>query len=88
MSTTIRNAAKGQRLAMQTLYEANKNKVYYVAKCLLLDNKQAIAVTAAAFKEAWHYLKSSDVSNEDEFTQKILPQMKLPVAQQLRMILL
>lgn len=72
MSTTIRNAAKGQRLAMQTLYEANKSKVYYVAKCLLLDNKQACAATAAAFKEAWHYLKSSEVSTEDEFTQYVL----------------
>lgn len=72
MSTIIRNAAKGQRLAMQTLYEANKSKVYYVAKCLLLDNKQACAATAAAFKEAWHYLKSSDVSTEDEFTQYVL----------------
>ena len=72
MSTIIRNAAKGQRLAMQTLYETNKSKVYYVAKCLLLDNKQACAATAAAFKEAWHYLRSSDVSTEDEFTQYVL----------------
>ena len=72
MSTIIRNAAKGQRLAMQTLYETNKSKVYYVAKCLLLDNKQACTATAAAFKEAWHYLKSSNVSTEDEFTQYVL----------------
>lgn len=72
MSTTIQKAAKGQRLAMQALYEANKKKVYYTAKSLLLDNEQACAVAAAAFKEAWHYLRSSNIATEDKFTQYVL----------------
>ena len=38
MSDLIPSAAKGQRKTMEQLYEINKRKAYYVAKCLLGKN--------------------------------------------------
>lgn len=72
MTTTIRSAAKGQRKAMQSLYEANKKQVYFVAKRLLMDTKQANSITVAVFKEAWQYIRSSKVNTEKEFSEYVL----------------
>lgn len=72
MTTTIRSAAKGQRKAMQSLYEANKKQVYFVAKSLLMDTKQANSITVAVFKEAWQHIRSSKVNTEKEFSEYVL----------------
>ena len=53
MSNLILSAAKGQRKAMEQLYEANKQKAYYVAKCLLGKNSMATEAAYFAFKNVW-----------------------------------
>ena len=72
MTTSIRSAAKGQRQAMQNLYEANKKQVYYVAKSLVMDAKQANHITVTAFKEVWQHLGSSKINTEEEFSEYVL----------------
>ena len=50
MAINIENAVKGQRNAMNALYEANKQKVYFIARCLLTDEAQAQNATVTMFR--------------------------------------
>ncbi len=68
MATLIENAAKGQRSAMATLYEASKQKVYFIAQCLLADKSQAENATVTVFKEAWSNLESAAIGTEEQFS--------------------
>lgn len=72
MTATIRNAAKGQRQAMQNLYDENKKQIYFVTKSLLMDTKQANSITVAVFKEAWQHLEFSKINTEKEFSEYVL----------------
>ena len=72
MATLIENAAKGQRSAMNTLYEANKQKVYFVAQCLLADKSQAENATVTVFKEAWSNLETAAIATEEQFTNYVV----------------
>ena len=72
MATLIENAAKGQRSAMNTLYDANKQKVYFIAQCLLADKSQAENATVTVFKEAWSNLESAAIATEEQFTNYVV----------------
>lgn len=72
MSNLIQNAAKGQRKAMEQLYEANKQKAYYVAKCLLGKNSMAMEAAYFAFKNVWSGINAHGISTEDEFTHLLI----------------
>ena len=72
MATLIENAAKGQRNAMATLYEANKQKVYFIAQCLLADKSQAENATVTVFKEAWSNLESAAIGTEEQFRNYVI----------------
>lgn len=72
MSNLIQSAAKGQRKAMEQLYEANKQKAYYVAKCLLGKNGMAMEAAYFAFKNVWSGINAHGISTEDEFTHLLI----------------
>ena len=72
MAINIENAVKGQRNAMNALYEANKQKVYFIARCLLTDEAQARNAVVTVFKEAWSSLKSAAIATEDQFAHYIV----------------
>ena len=72
MAINIENAVKGQRNAMNALYEANKQKVYFIARCLLTDDTQAQSAVVTVFKEAWSSLKSATIATEDQFTHYVV----------------
>lgn len=72
MATTIQNAAKGQRKAMVSLYEANKQKAFFFAQGLLLDDRQAADAVNAGFKTTWNTIGASGITTEAEFTQLLL----------------
>lgn len=72
MASIIERAAKGQRNAMNTLYEANKQKVYFVAHSLLMNPEQAASATVSAFRETWADLRFADISTEKAFTNHVL----------------
>ena len=72
MATIVENAAKGQRVAMTTLCEANQKRVYYVARCLLMNAEQAADATVAVFREAWTELKRADIATEERFSNYLI----------------
>lgn len=72
MVTTVQNAAKGQRKAMEQLYEANKQKAYYVAKCILGKNGMAIEAAYFAFKNVWSGINAHGISTEEEFAHLLI----------------
>ena len=72
MATLIENAAKGQRSAMNTLYDANRQKVYFIANCLLMDQEQAAHATVTVFREAWSNLESAAIATEEQFTNYVV----------------
>lgn len=72
MSNLIQSAVKGQRKAMEQLYEANKQKAYYVAKCLLGKNSMAMEAAYFAFKNVWSGINAHGISTEDEFTHLLI----------------
>ena len=72
MMIDIENAARGQRSAMNALYASNKQKVYFIARCLLADEAQARNAVVTVFKEAWSGLKSAAIATEDQFTHFVV----------------
>lgn len=72
MDSIIKNAAKGQRKAVQYLYENNKQKVYFIAKSLLLNEEQAISASIKIFRNIWNHMHASQVDTEEDFTQLVI----------------
>ena len=72
MSNLILGAAKGQRKAMEQLYEANKQKAYYVAKCLLGKNSMATEAAYFAFKNVWSGIAAHGITTEEEFIHLVI----------------
>lgn len=72
MATIIENAARGQRSAMNSLYEANKQKVYFIAQCLLAEKAQAGNATVSVFRETWSNLQSAAIATEEQFTNYVV----------------
>ena len=72
MATLIENAAKGQRSAMNALYDTNKQKVYFIAHCLLMEQEQAAHATVTVFREAWSNLESAAIATEEQFTNYVV----------------
>lgn len=72
MATLIENAVKGQRSAINTLYDANKQKVYFIAQCLLGEQEQAANAAMTVFKEAWANLESAVIATEEQFTNYVV----------------
>lgn len=68
MATLVQNAVKGQRKAMEILYENNKQKVFFVAKSLLDNDNQACEATAQTFKGIFAGLKNEKINSEKDFT--------------------
>lgn len=69
MDKVIRKAARGWRKEMTYLYEANKQKVYYVAGKLLLDEAKAAEAVQWVFENIWGSMTKQEVSKEADFTQ-------------------
>ncbi len=67
MTTIIEQAIKGQRKAMEQLYEANKQKVYYVSLLLLGNEVEAANATFFAFKNIWNIMTAHDVQTDEDF---------------------
>ena len=72
MASNVRNAALGNRGAMQALYESNKQKVFFVSALLLQNQEQAAAATAAAFRSVWPELFDAGIQTEAAFTGFVL----------------
>lgn len=68
MSSVIQAAIRGERSALQSLYKANKQKVWCIAYGLLLDQRQASSVTSGAFRELWRELKQGSITSKEDFT--------------------
>lgn len=57
---------------MTSLYEANKQTVYFVANCLLMDARQAEDVTVTVFRQIWPQLKSANIATEERFSNHLV----------------
>lgn len=68
MSSVMQAARRGERSALRTLYKENRQKVWSIAYCLLLEQKQAASVTSAVFRDLWRELKLSIIATKEDFT--------------------
>ena len=68
MSTVIQKAVKGQRNAMELLYETNKQKVFYVSLLLLGNEVEASRAASYAFKNVWGSMTAHGITTEEGFT--------------------
>ncbi len=68
MDSLIKSAVNGQRKAMETLYNASKQRVYQVAYSLLKDEDAANDATVAAFKSVFSNIKNHSVETQKDFT--------------------
>ncbi len=75
MDTIVENAVKGQRKAMEGLYEKYKQRVYYVAWKLLLNKNQAADVAGTVFGNIWSGLSASNIATEQEFADDVMVQV-------------
>ncbi len=66
LAINIELAASGNRWAMETLYEANKQKVYYLGVLLGESAKEAESVTINAFKNVWGNISAHSIKIEDD----------------------
>ncbi len=72
MATIFDAAAKGNRKAMTTLYEANKQKVYYVSLLLAVNKAEAVEATNFAFKNVWNSINAHNIKTDEEFTHLVV----------------
>lgn len=66
MATIIQQAVKGKRKAMMQLYEANKQKVYYISLLLLGNEAEAAEAASFAFKNVWGGITAHAIASERE----------------------
>lgn len=72
MTNLIQSAEKGGRKAMQQLYEGNKQKVYYLSKCLLGQDGTALEAASYVFKNIWEDILSHRLYTEEDFSRAVL----------------
>jgi len=72
MATIIQQAVKGKRKAMMQLYEANKQKVYYISLLLLGNEAEAAEAASFAFKNVWGGITAHAIASEREFTHLVI----------------
>lgn len=67
METPIRNAAKGNPIALKYLYDSNKLTVYYLSKALLRNSKTAACATTWALKTSLQAIIAGNIHSEEAF---------------------
>ena len=72
MAKIIKQALHGQRDAMKELYKANKQKVFYLAQRLLLDEEQAQSAAQWVWEQVWSNASEARIESEEEFKQYVV----------------
>ena len=72
MATIVERAVKKQRKSMTHLYLANTQKVYFIAKNLLLDEKNAADTVIQVFQTIWNNIPPSGDTSEAGFTALVV----------------
>ena len=72
MQTVLQKAAAGNRKAMLKLYEATKQRVFYVAKLLLQNDAMAESATIWVYRFGWGEMKSLEMETEAEFEKLMI----------------
>ena len=72
MTPLIKKAHKGNRDAMTTLYQLNKQQVCYICNLLLCDPKAADNACVQVFKNSWDYLLNGKIETEREFSDFVI----------------
>ena len=72
MTPLIKKAHKGNRDAMTTLYQLNKQQVCYICNLLLCDPKSADNACVQVFKNSWDYLLNGKIETEREFSDFVI----------------
>lgn len=68
MTAMMEKASKGQKKALKYLYEKNKKKIFYLAKCLLLEDGGAEDAAAWVFGNLFKDRASWNLETEEEFS--------------------
>ena len=69
MANIVKKAVRGERKAMTSLYETNKQKVFYAAQKLLLKDEQAEKAAQWVWENIWNSAEQAGTSKEEDFTQ-------------------
>lgn len=72
MAKIIKQALHGQRDAMRELYKANKQKVFYLAERLLLDEEQAQSAAQFVWEQVWSNVSEAGIESEEDFKQYVV----------------
>lgn len=72
MQTVLQKAIAGNRNAMVKLYDATKQRVFYVAKLLLQDEDMAESATIWVYRFGWGEIKNLELETEAEFEKLML----------------
>ena len=75
MDNIILKASKGNRVAMNQLYEANKNQVYYVANALLRGSTSAIEAAKWAIISSLQAVSCGTIQTEEGFADYTILQV-------------
>lgn len=67
MTKTVKMAFHGEHEAMKTLYEANKQRIFYIAKELLLDEQEAETAVQYVWEHIWTDALAEEIPDEDAF---------------------
>lgn len=68
MANVVKKAVRGYRKEMISLYEANKQKVSFIAQKLLLNDEQAAEAAQWVWENIWDNAAMADMSEEKDFT--------------------
>ena len=72
MTHIIKKAQRGNKEAFITLYDANKQKVFYLCNLLLCDVNAAESACIHVFKCAWQFVLDGKIDSEREFEDFVI----------------
>ncbi len=75
MDSLIKNAVSGQRKAMLSLYESNKQSAYQVAYSILGNEESANNAVSSAFKSIFDNIKSCTAETVKDFSDVVIKQV-------------
>ena len=72
MTALIKKAKNGNKEAFITLYENNKQNVFYLCYLLLCDLKAADSACTQVFKSSWQFITDGKIESESDFKDLVI----------------
>lgn len=72
MTDVMKKAQRANKAALVELYQANKQRIYYLCALLLCDDKAAESTCIQSFRATWDQLADGRITTEEDFSALVV----------------